>query len=141
MLSKIGNYLLLPFCCFLIIYNFVFLYSSLAVILYDLLIFFEVVYLYSFLCLSLIIFLYLIEISSLSLPCAVLSCSVMSNLCNFMDYSLLNSAHGNSPGKNIGVVCHALLQGIFSVQGSNPGLLHCSWILYHLSHQGSLWLS
>ena len=21
--------------------------------------------------------------------------------------------------------------------GSNPGLLHCRWILYHLSHQGS----
>ena len=26
----------------------------------------------------------------------------------------------------------------FPSQGSNPGLLHCSWILYHLSHQGSL---
>ena len=33
---------------------------------------------------------------------------------------------------------HALLQGIFLTQGSNPGLLHCSQILYHLSHQGSL---
>ena len=30
-----------------------------------------------------------------------------------------------------------LLQGIFSTQGSNPGLLHCRQILYHLSHQGS----
>ena len=28
-------------------------------------------------------------------------------------------------------------RGIFSTQGSNPGLLHCRWILYHLSHQGS----
>ena len=27
------------------------------------------------------------------------------------------------PGKNTGVGCHALLQGIFSTQGSNPGLL------------------
>ena len=26
-------------------------------------------------------------------------------------------------------------QGIFPTQGSNPGLLHCRWILYHLSHQ------
>ena len=26
--------------------------------------------------------------------------------------------------------------GIFSTQGSNPGLLHCRWILYQLSHQG-----
>ena len=32
--------------------------------------------------------------------------------------------------------CHALLQGIFPIQGSNPGLLHCRWILYCLSHQG-----
>ena len=39
-------------------------------------------------------------------------------------------------GKNTGVGCHALLQGIFPIQGSNPGLLHCRWILYHLSHQG-----
>ena len=31
----------------------------------------------------------------------------------------------------------ALLQGIFPTQESNPGLLHCWWILYHLSHQGS----
>ena len=43
----------------------------------------------------------------------------------------------NSPGKNIGVGCPALLQGIFLTQGLNPGLLHCRQILYHLSHQGS----
>ena len=38
----------------------------------------------------------------------------------------------NSPGKNTGVGCHALLQGIFLTQGSNPHLLyllHCMWIL------------
>ena len=29
------------------------------------------------------------------------------------------------------------LQGIFSIQGSNPGLLHCRPILYHLRDQGS----
>ena len=34
-------------------------------------------------------------------------------------------------------VCHALLQGIFPIQGLNPGLPHCRRILYHLSHQGS----
>ena len=33
--------------------------------------------------------------------------------------------------------CHSLLQGIFSTQVSNLGLLHCRQILYHLSHQGS----
>ena len=32
----------------------------------------------------------------------------------------------------------SLLQGIFLTQGSNPRLLHCRRILYHLSHQGNL---
>ena len=41
----------------------------------------------------------------------------------------------NSPGKNIGVGCHSLLQGIFPTQGLNPGLLHHRQILYHVSHQ------
>jgi len=55
-----------------------------------------------------------------------------------MDYSPpVSSVHGDSPGKNNGVGCHTLLQGIFLTQGSNPGLPHCRWILYHLSHQGS----
>ena len=34
------------------------------------------------------------------------------------------------PGKNIGVGSHALLQGIFLTQGSNPHLLHCRQIFY-----------
>ena len=59
-------------------------------------------------------------------------------LCNPMGYSLPGcSVHGHFLGKNTGVVCHALLQGIFPTQGSNQGLPHCKWILYHLSHQGS----
>jgi len=36
----------------------------------------------------------------------------------------------DSPGKNTGVGCHLLLQGIFLTQGSNLGLLHCRQILY-----------
>ena len=40
-------------------------------------------------------------------------------------------------GKHTVVDYHSLLQGIFSTQGSNPGLLHCRQILYFLSHQGS----
>ena len=32
-------------------------------------------------------------------------------------------------GKNTGVGCHFLLQGIFPTQGSNPRLLHCRQIL------------
>ena len=43
----------------------------------------------------------------------------------------------NSPGQNTGVGSLSLLQRIFPTQGSNPGLLHCRPILYHLSHQGS----
>ena len=41
------------------------------------------------------------------------------------------------PGRNTGVGCHSLLQGIFLTQGSNLGLLHWRQTLYHLSHQGS----
>ena len=40
-------------------------------------------------------------------------------------------------GKNTGVGCHALLQGIFPTQGSNLVLPHCRQMLYRLSHQGS----
>ena len=42
-----------------------------------------------------------------------------------------------SPGKNIGIGCLFLLQGIFPTQGSNPGLPHCRRILYQMSHKGS----
>ena len=45
----------------------------------------------------------------------------------------------DSPGKNTGVGCHALLQGIFQTQGRNPHLLHCRQILDRLIHQGSRW--
>ena len=44
----------------------------------------------------------------------------------------------NSPGKNTGVDSHSLLQGVFLTQRSNPGLLHCRQILYHLSHHSSI---
>ena len=57
-------------------------------------------------------------------------------LCNPKDCHLPGSSvHGDSSGSNTGVNSHALLQGIFPTQGSNPHLLHCRWILYHLSHQ------
>ena len=36
----------------------------------------------------------------------------------------------NSPGKNTGVGCHALFQGVFLTQGSNQCLLHYRLILY-----------
>ena len=43
----------------------------------------------------------------------------------------------NSPGQKTGVGSLSLLQGICPTQGSNPGLPHCKWILYQLSHKGS----
>ena len=43
----------------------------------------------------------------------------------------------NSLGQNTGVGSLSLIQGIFPNQGSNPGLLHCRWILYQLSYQRS----
>ena len=46
-------------------------------------------------------------------------------LCDPMDCSPPDfSVHGDSPGKNTGVGCHALLQGIFPTQVLNPGLLY-----------------
>ena len=41
------------------------------------------------------------------------------------------------PGKNTRVGCHFLFQGIFLTQELNLGLLHCKWILYQLSYEGS----
>ena len=81
------------------------------------------IYLYLYLYLS-------VQFSSITQSCPT--------LCDSMDCGPSGSSvHGNSPDKNTGVGCHALLQGIFQTQGSNPSLLHCRWILYHLSHQGS----
>ena len=71
----------------------------------------------------------------LSFLICVLSRSV---LCKPMDWTPPGSSvQGDSLGKNTGVGCHALLQGIFPTQGSNPGLPHCRQILYCLSHQAS----
>ena len=61
--------------------------------------------------------------------------------CSVLSYSLW--PHGlyspwNSPGQNTGVgSLSPLLQRIFPTQGLNPGLWHCRWTLYQLSHQGS----
>ena len=74
-------------------------------------------------------------------------CSVASTLCNLCSrvqlfatlWTVARQAplSVNSPGKNTGVGCHALLQGIFLIQRLNLRLLHCRWILYPLSHLGS----
>ena len=61
-------------------------------------------------------------------------------LCDPMDCSLPGSScPWDFPGKNTGVGCHSLLQGIFLTQGSNMGLLNWQedFFFYQLSHQGS----
>ena len=72
--------------------------------------------------------------------CVCKSLQSCPTLCNPVDRSPPGSSvHGGSPGKNTGVVCHALLQGIFPTQGLN---LHLSFIgrsvVYHWRHLGSL---
>ena len=60
-------------------------------------------------------------------------------LCDPMDWSPPGSSvYGDFPGKNTGVCCHALLQGIFLTQGLNSDLLHCRQILYQLSYNDIL---
>ena len=61
------------------------------------------------------------------------SCSVMSN--SLQSHGLYSP--WNSSGQNTGMGSLSLLQGIFPTQRLNPGLLHCMWILYQLSHKGS----
>ena len=81
-----------------------------------------------------------LPIQVINMSCSVLHLVTQSclTLRDPMDYSPPGSSvHGDSPGRNAGVGCHALLQGIFPTQGSNPGLPHCRQILYHPSHQGN----
>ena len=59
-------------------------------------------------------------------------------LCNPMDCSPPGSSvHGTLQSKNTAVGCHALFQGIFSTQGSNPHMLYWQANSKPLSHQGS----
>ena len=77
--------------------------------------------------------------------CECQSFQSCSALCDPMNCSPPGSSvHEDSPGKNTGVSCHVLLQGIFPTQGLNSHLLHllhCRQILLPLTHQGSpCWL-
>ena len=54
--------------------------------------------------------------------CHCLVAQLCLTLCNPMEYSLPGSSvHGDSPGKNTGVGCHALLQGDLPDPGIKPG--------------------
>ena len=56
--------------------------------------------------------------------CVYVSRSVMSDFTTPWTVARQAPLSMNSPGKNTGVGCHALLQGIFPTQGWNLGLLH-----------------
>ena len=68
-------------------------------------------------------------------PTGLIPC-IMCHAWNYEEMGRVPS-YWDSSGKNTGMGCHALLQGTFWAQGSNPGLLNHKQILYHLSHQGS----
>ena len=59
-------------------------------------------------------------------------------LCDHVDWSQPDSSvDGIFPGKNTGISCHFLLQGIFLIQGSNPCLLRWQAVSLPLNHLGS----
>ena len=73
----------------------------------------------------------------INLDLTTLMCQLLSHVGLFVTpWTLVHP--GDSPGKNTRVGCHALLQGTFLTQGSNPILQHCRQIPYCLSHGGKL---
>ena len=57
-----------------------------------------------------------------------------ATFCNSMDYTVL----GILQARILEWVAISFSRGSSPTQGTNPGLLHCRQILYHLSHQGNL---
>ena len=56
--------------------------------------------------------------------------------CLTLGNPMFYTVHGILQARILEVGSLSLLQGIFPIQGSNPDLPHCRWILYQLSHQG-----
>ena len=54
-------------------------------------------------------------------------------LCNPMDYTV----HGILQARIPEWLAIPFSRGFFPTQGSNQGILHCRWILYQLSYEGS----
>ena len=64
----------------------------------------------------------IIQLLDLAMRVFVLNCFSCVRL--FVTVSRQAPLSNESPGKNAGVACHALLRQIFLTQGSNPHLLH-----------------
>ena len=76
--------------------------------------------------------------------CYLLSCVLCTTLGTHGLQSVRLLCPWDFPSKNNGVGSYPFLWGIFLTQGSNPDLLHCRQILYHLSQildAKSLWSS
>ena len=73
----------------------------------------------------------------------VLVAQLCPTLCSWWTMACQTPCRCDSPGRNTGVGCHALLQGIIQTQESNRGLLHCCQIpyLYHWSNQEIYYVS
>ena len=75
---------------------------------------------------------------SVFLVMKVLVAQSCPSLCSPMDWTHQAPLSRDFPGNNPGVACHFLFQGIFLTQGSDPVLLHCRQILYHLEPPGKV---
>ena len=67
-------------------------------------------------------------------------CGEKRTLLHCWKWKLLSSAytvHGILQARRLGVRSLSLFQGIFPIQGWNPGLSHCRQILYQLSHKAN----
>ena len=69
------------------------------------------------------------------------SCQILCSLPHGLQPNRKFHCPWNSPGKDTGVGSHSLLQGILPTQRLNLCLLHCRWTLYHMSHEGQVFLS
>ena len=61
----------------------------------------------------------------------------VAQLCPTLFNPIDCTVHGILQARILEWVAIPFSRGIFPTQGSNPGLLHCRWILYQLSHKGS----
>ena len=86
----------------------------------------------------------LIVVLVIEIFCCCLVAKSCLTLCDTMDSNPTRLlCPWDSPGRNTGVGCRFLLQGIFPTQGSNPcllSLLHCRLILYHWATWGNKFL-
>ena len=84
-----------------------------------------IIYLFIWLCWVLVVASRIFSCGMHTLSCSEYVSAILLRLCpTLCDPMGRLLCPWDSPGKNTGVGCHALLQGIFLTQGSNPHLLY-----------------